>query len=58
MKVGDLVRYFNAAYHSTQVGIIVATEHGLQSIKVRWTDHTPSSRDWYTQFELRKVKEI
>ena len=55
MKVGDLVRYFNAAYHSTQVGIIVATEHGLNSIKVRWSDHTPSSREWYTEFELRKL---
>ena len=55
MKVGDLVRYFNAAYHSTQVGIIVATKHGLTSIKVHWSDHHHLQREWYTEFELRKL---
>jgi hypothetical protein len=55
VKVGDLVRYFNTAYWSNRVGIIVRTEHGLNSIKVHWSDHTPSSREWYTEFELRKL---
>ena len=67
MKVGDLVRYFNSAYPSRLVGVILeidkegGREYGgsldaaLSPYRVRWLDHTESMRDWYGEQELAKL---
>ena len=60
MKVGDLVRYFNSAYPSRLVGIILeidkegdgSLDAALSPYRVRWADHTESVRDWYGEQEL------
>ena len=60
MKVGDLVRYFNSAYPSRLVGIILeidkegdgSLDAALSPYRVRWVDHTESTRDWYGEQEL------
>ena len=60
MKVGDLVKYFTSTHPPIQVGVIISVdpsaEHGQAGVRVRWTYHTPSMRDWYTEFELRRVR--
>ena len=56
MKVGDFVKYFNEAYPSSKIGMVVSTcDNQIANIRVLWLDHTPTTRDWYTVFELRKV---
>ena len=60
MKVGDLVKYFNPGYQSWLVGIILEVDKegdgsldaALSPYRVRWVDHTVSSRDWYGEQEL------
>ena len=63
MKVGDLVKYFNSAYPSRLVGIILeidkegdgSLDAALSPYRVRWVDHTESIRDWYGEQELVKL---
>ena len=63
MKVGDLVRYFNSAYPSRLVGIILeidkegdgSLDAALSPYRVRWTDHIESMREWYGEQELVKL---
>ena len=60
MKVGDLVKYFNPGYQSRLVGIILEIDKegdgspnaALSPYRVRWVDHTESTRDWYGEQEL------
>ncbi len=60
MKVGDLVKYFNPGYQSRLVGIILeidkegdgSLDAALSPYRVRWVDHTESTRDWYGEQEL------
>ena len=60
MKVGDLVRYFNTAYPSKLVGIILEIDDvgdgsytaAMSPYRVRWQDHSESTRDWYGELEL------
>ncbi len=56
MKVGDLVKYWALG---GEVGIVVGIAKERErdnfiigSVKVRWTDHSDSERDWYRKDEL------
>ena len=63
MKVGDLVRYFNSAYPSMLIGIILEIDDvgdgsgymPSSPYRVRWIDHTESTRDWYGKLELTRI---
>lgn len=56
MKVGDLVKYW-ALGGSVGIVLGIAEERegeyfDIGSVKVRWTDHSDSERDWYRKDEL------
>ncbi len=62
MKVGDLVKYKShyVKLDKPMVGCIIkidSTAIGEKSpYKVRWIDHTDSTRDWYGKEELICLK--
>ncbi len=66
MKVGDLVRFWLTSANTSKgigkAGIVTAVSDDrcsdnfiLASIKVRWTDHSDSEREWYRKDELVKL---
>ena len=66
MKVGDLVKYspeyFTDGYHPMGLVIEVHTEldPGIvvrSPYRVRWSDHSPTVRIWYTEEELVLINE-
>ena len=60
MQVGDLVVYFNSAYPSKEVGIVVEVLRDkdiwdVSPYRVRWANHPESIREWYGEDEIKKV---
>lgn len=61
-NVGDLVSYINDAYPTEDsVGLVLKVDppsyEVFSRIKVRWTDHLDSNRDWYREDELEIISE-
>ena len=60
MKVGDLVEYISRYTSERRAGIVCRIDYGFDPdmpCKVRWQDHTDSTRDWYNPSELNKINE-
>jgi len=60
MKVGDLVEYISRYTSDRRAGIICRIDYSFDPdmpCKVRWQDHTDSTRDWYNPSELNKINE-
>lgn len=63
MKVGDLVKYQEKYWHPrravVQAGVVLAVNNNYPEeacpIRVRWTNHTDSERDWYAEEELTRI---
>ena len=60
MKVGDLVEYISRYVGERRTGVIYCIDYNFDPdmpCKVRWQDHTDSTRDWYSPGELNKINE-
>jgi hypothetical protein len=63
MKVGDLVTYQEKYWHPDMSerppGLVLTVDppdSGPCPIRVRWSNHNSSQRDWYAEEELTKIK--